>query len=153
MQPVHCDPAIISNWLSMLGDSRGERGFAWPEMRSAGALLAFGTDTPTAPLSPLHNMFIASTRRSALNPPLEPYLPHFALPLADAIIHGTADSAWASRGEGVFGSLRPGLAADFVVLDTDPFTDGLEALLGAQVVQTFARGADISRRTNPGASD
>jgi predicted amidohydrolase YtcJ len=150
MQPVHCDPAIISNWLAMLGDSRGERGFAWPEMRSAGALLAFGTDTPTAPLSPLHNMFIASTRRSALNPPLEPYLPHFALPLADAIIHGTADSAWACRGEGAFGSLRPGLAADFVVLDTDPFTDGPEALLGTQVLRTCARGADIYRRINPG---
>jgi predicted amidohydrolase YtcJ len=96
-------------------------------------------------------MFIASTRRSALNPPLEPYLPRFALPLADAIIHGTADSAWASRGEGVFGSLRPGLAADFVVLDADPFADGPEALLGAHVVQIFARGADISQRANPGA--
>jgi predicted amidohydrolase YtcJ len=146
MQPVHCDPAIISNWLAMLGDSRGERGFAWPEMRSAGAQLVFGTDTPTAPLSPLHNMFIASTRRSALNPPLEPYLPHFALPLGEAIVHGTADSAWACRGDGVFGRLRAGLAADFVVLDADPFTDGPEALLGAQVIQTFSRGAAIYRR-------
>jgi len=146
MQPVHCDPAIISNWLAMLGDSRGERGFAWPEMRAAGATLAFGTDTPTAPLSPLHNMFIASTRRSALNPPLEPYLPHFALPLEDAIIHATADSAWACRGDGAFGRLRAGLAADFVVLDADPFTDGPEALLRAQVIQTSARGAAIGRR-------
>ncbi|MGN6792871.1 MAG: amidohydrolase [Streptosporangiaceae bacterium] len=146
MQPVHCDPAIISNWLAKLGDHRGQRGFAWPELRSAGALLAFGTDTPTAPLSPLHNMFIASTRRSALNPPLAPYLPHFALPLTDAIVHGTASSAWACRGDGAFGRLRPGLAADFVVLDTDPFADGPEALLGAQVVQTFARGTAIYRR-------
>jgi predicted amidohydrolase YtcJ len=146
MQPVHCDPAIISNWLAMLGDSRGERGFAWPEMRSAGAMLAFGTDTPTAPLSPLHNMFIASTRRSALNSPLEPYLPHFALPLSDAIIHGTADSAWACRGDGAFGRLRAGLSADFVVLDADPFIDGPEVLLRAQVVQTCASGAVIYRR-------
>jgi predicted amidohydrolase YtcJ len=91
-------------------------------------------------------MFIASTRRSALNPPLEPYLPHFALPLGEAIVHGTADSAWACRGDGVFGRLRAGLAADFVVLDADPFTDGPEALLGAQVIQTFSRGAAIYRR-------
>jgi predicted amidohydrolase YtcJ len=143
MQPVHCDPAIISNWLARLGDHRGERGFAWPEMRSAGAVLAFGTDTPTAPLFPLHNMFIASTRRSALNPPLEPYLPHFALPLSDAIVHGTADSAWACRGDGVFGRLSPGLSADFVVLDRDPFTDGPEALLAAQVLATYSRGTAI----------
>lgn len=163
MQPVHCDPAIISNWLAMLGDPRGERGFAWPEMRSAGALLAFGTDTPTAPLSPLHNMFIASTRRSALDPTRAPYLPHFALPLADAIAAGTADSAWACRGDGSFGRLRSGLAADFVVLDADPLTAGPEAsgrpagpeaggrpagpeaLLTARVIRTVARGATVHR--------
>ncbi len=145
MQPVHCDPAIISNWLAMLGDHRGDRGFAWPEMTAAGALLAFGTDTPTAPLAPLHNMFIASTRRSALEPPLDPYLPHFALPLDEAIIHGTADAAWACRGDEAFGSLRPGLAADFIVLDCDPFASGPETLLGAKVVQTVAGGTAVHR--------
>ena len=145
MQPVHCDPAIISNWLAMLGDHRGDRGFAWPEMTAAGALLAFGTDTPTAPLSPLHNMFIASTRRSALDPPLDPYLPHFALPLDEAITHGTADAAWACWGDDAFGRIRPGLAADFIVLDTDPFAAGPQALLGAGVVQTVAGGAGVHR--------
>lgn len=145
MQPVHCDPAIISNWLARLGDRRGDRGFAWPEMTAAGALLAFGTDTPTAPLSPLHNMFIASTRRSALDPPLAAYLPHFALPLADAIVHGTADAAWACRGETAFGSLRAGLSADFTVIDADPFADGPEALLGARVLRTVARGRTVHR--------
>jgi predicted amidohydrolase YtcJ len=145
MQPVHCDPAIISNWLARLGDHRGDRGFAWPEMTAAGAVLAFGTDTPTAPLSPLHNMFIASTRRSALDPPLAPYLPHFALPLADAIVHGTADAAWACEGETAFGSLRPGLSADFTVIDVDPFTEGPEVLLGARVLQTVARGRTVHR--------
>jgi hypothetical protein len=145
MQPVHCDPAIIGNWLAMLGDARGERGFAWPEMTGAGALLAFGTDTPTAPLSPLHNMFIASTRRSALSPPLAPYLPHFALPLADAIAAGTAGAARACRGDGSFGMLRSGLAADFIVLDADPLTGGPEVLLTARVVRTVARGAAVHR--------
>ena len=145
MQPVHCDPAIIGNWLAMLGDARGERGFAWPEMTAAGALLAFGTDTPTAPLAPLHNMFIACTRRSALNPPLAPYLPHLALPLADAIEAGTAGAARACRGDGSFGRLRPGLAADFVVLDADPFVDGPESLLTAHVARTVARGATVHR--------
>jgi predicted amidohydrolase YtcJ len=145
MQPVHCDPAIISNWLAMLGDSRGDRGFAWPQMTAAGALLAFGTDTPTAPLSPLHNMFIASTRRSALDPPLPPYLPHFALPLAAAIAAGTADAAWACRGEDGFGSLKPGRSADFTVLDSDPFADGPEVLLSARVLQTVARGRTVHR--------
>lgn len=143
MQPVHADPAIIGNWLARLGDHRCERGFAWPEMTASGALLAFGTDTPTAPLSPLHNMFIASTRQSALNPPLPAYLPHFALPLAEALIHGTADAARACRAESEFGRLSPGLAADLVVLDTDPFTHGPESLLTARVIQTIAGGETV----------
>ncbi|WP_219417720.1 amidohydrolase [Pseudonocardia nigra] len=140
MQPVHADPAIRDNWAAMLGDARAERAFAWPEMTAAGARLAFGTDAPTAPHPPLPNMFIASTRRSALRPELPALQPHLALPLADAVRHATADSAWACRAEDAVGSLRPGLLADFVVLDRDPFAVAPDALLGTGVVRTVVGG-------------
>ncbi|MGH3951990.1 MAG: amidohydrolase, partial [Pseudonocardiaceae bacterium] len=140
MQPVHADPAIRDNWAAMLGDARAERGFAWAEMTEVGARLAFGTDAPTAPHSPLPNMFIASTRRSALNPELPALQPHFALSLADAVRHGTADSAWACRTEESLGCLRAGLLADFIVLDGDPFDADPESLLRVQVLRTVVDG-------------
>jgi predicted amidohydrolase YtcJ len=140
MQPVHCDPAIMPNWLAMLGEPRSSRGFAWPEHLAAGSTLAFGTDTPTAPHQALPNMYIASTRRSPGHPDLAPHRPDFALPLADAIGHATRDAAWASFAEDEVGMLRAGHRADLVVLDTDPFRDGPAALLDANVVLTVAGG-------------
>lgn len=140
MQPVHADPAIWANWAAMLGDERVERGFAWPEYRDAGALLAFSTDAPTAPHAALPNLFIAATRRSALDPSLPAIQPHFALPLAEALTHATRDAAAASLEEDVRGSLAPGLAADFAVIDVDPFVEGVDALLTARVVRTVVAG-------------
>lgn len=143
MQPVHADPAVRDNWAAMLGDARAERGFAWPEMTASGARLAFGTDAPTAPHPPLPNMYVASTRRSALKPGLPALQPHFALPTAEAIIHATADSAWACRAEESVGSLRPGMLADFVVLDGDPFAADPESLLRSRVARTVVDGRPV----------
>lgn len=144
MQPVHADPAIRENWAAMLGDARAERGFAWPEMTAAGARLAFGTDAPTAPHPPLPNMFVASTRRSALDPDLPALDAHLALPLAEAITHGTADSAWACRAEDSHGMLRAGLLADVIVLDRDPFADS-EALRDTRVLRGIVGGRTVWR--------
>lgn len=143
MQPVHADPAIFDNWVAMLGDERVDRAFAWPEFVDAGALLAFSTDAPTAPHEALHNMYVAATRRSALDPSFEPSLPGFALPLAEAIGHATRDAA-ASCGDGdARGRLAAGLAADFAVLDVDPFAEGEASLLTARVIRTVVAGATV----------
>jgi predicted amidohydrolase YtcJ len=141
MQPVHADPAIADNWVAMLGDERADRGFAWPEYVDAGALLAFSTDAPTAPHEALHNLYVASTRKSALDPSFPPANPGFALPLAEAIGHATRDAA-ASCGDGdARGRLVAGLAADFAVLDVDPFAEGEASLLTARVLRTVVAGA------------
>ena len=143
MQPVHTDAAVRPNWNAMLGDERVERGFAWPEYEAAGALLAFSTDAPTAPYSALHNLFVAVTRGSALDPELAPNEPHLALPLASAIGHATRDSA-ASVGDGdSLGVIAPGFTADFAVIDVDPFTAGDRSLLDARVVRTVIEGRTV----------
>ena len=108
----------------MLGDYRVNRAYPWPEFTEAGAVLALGSDAPTAPHPPLPNMFIATTRRSAIDPSLAPNLPKYALPLADALAHATRDAAYSCRWEDVTGQLVRGKAADFVVLKQDPFTEG-----------------------------
>lgn len=114
-------------------------------------MLAFGSDAPTAPHPPLPNMHIAMTRRPATDPQLEPNLPHYALPPAEALAHGTRDAAYACRWDGLTGRLVPGLAADFVTLDCDPFTQSADALLRTHVRSTFVAGEErfsprVSRR-------
>jgi predicted amidohydrolase YtcJ len=143
MQPVHADPAIQENWREKLGDSRIDRGFPWPEMTKAGAPLVFGTDSPTSPHPPLPNMFIAATRRSALDPNLPANIPGYAIPLDESIVHATRDAAWACRSEDQYGSIAAGLWADFVVLDRDVFERPLDELLEARVVRTVVGGRTV----------
>jgi predicted amidohydrolase YtcJ len=143
MQPVHVDPAYLDNWIELLGPERAERGFAWPEYLANGTTLAFGTDTPTAAHHPLPNMYIAATRRSPSVAGAVPLRPDFALPLDQSVVHATHDSAWASFEETRRGSLRAGLAADFVVLAGDPFRDGPATLLTTAVVRTVVAGVTV----------
>jgi predicted amidohydrolase YtcJ len=140
MQPVHADPAIFENWVAMLGDDRVERAFPWPEYEEAGALLAFSTDSPTAPHHALANMYVASTRASALDPAVAAVQPQHAVPLENAIAHATRDAA-ESVGDGrLRGRIAPGLAADLAILDADVFADGPASLLRARVVETIVAG-------------
>lgn len=129
MQPVHADPAIQDTWRSMLGDHRCERAFPWTEFTEAGATLALSTDAPTAPHQPLPNMYIAATRRSALDPALEANLPRYALELADAFCHATRDAAYSCRAEDRQGRIATGYLADFTVLDTNPLQADAAELL------------------------
>ena len=145
MQPVHSDPAIFDNWVQMLGDDRVDRAFPWPEYEDAGALLAFSTDSPTAPHAALANMYVAATRASALVPSVAAVQPQYALPLERAIAHATRDAA-ASVGDGGWrGRIAPGHAADLVVLDTDVFAEGPSSLLRAGVVRTIVAGRTVYR--------
>lgn len=143
MQPVHADPSIQANWRAMLGDDRVERGYPWPEMTAAGAPLVFGTDSPTSPQPPLPNMFVAATRRSALEPGAPANLPHYAVPLAESIEHATRDAAWACRAEHDYGRLAAGLHADFIVLDRDVFAADVDELLEARVLRTVVGGRTV----------
>lgn len=143
VQPVHSDPAIQDNWRAMLGDDRVDRGYPWREFAEAGATLALGTDAPTAPFDPLPNLFVAATRRSALNPGEESNVPGNAMAMADALRRATRDAAFAARWDGTLGVLRQGAVADFAVLDADPFRDGAQAFLTAKVVRTVAHGETV----------
>ncbi|EEY16594.1 amidohydrolase family protein [Verticillium alfalfae VaMs.102] len=71
IQPVHADPAILRAWPRLIGSERCKRAFAYREMADAGALMALGSDSPTAPWAPLQNVYVASTRRSAREPEYE----------------------------------------------------------------------------------
>lgn len=143
MQPVHCDPAILGNWASLLGPERAARGFAWTEFIQHGALLAFSTDAPTAPHDAFNNLYAAVTRRSSTEPSLPAYHPEYAVPRGDAIIHATRDSAASCFDDRVRGSLVAGLAADFVVLDRDPFSGDADELLSTRVIRTVVAGRTV----------
>jgi predicted amidohydrolase YtcJ len=146
MQPVHADPAIQDNWRDMLGPDRSSAGFPAAALVASGARLVLGTDAPTAPYAPLPNLFIATTRRSALDPSLPPNEPKNALPLQDAITYATAHAAWSCFAEDRLGSIAPGRQADFVVVDPNVIETDPEQLLDAMVLQTVVGGRTVYRQ-------
>jgi predicted amidohydrolase YtcJ len=146
MQPVHADPAIQDNWRDMLGPERSPGGFPAAALVASGARLVLGTDAPTAPYAPLPNLFIATTRRSALDPSLPANEPKNALPLQDAIAYATAHAAWSCFADDRLGSIAPGHHADFVVVDPDVTENDPERLLDAVVLQTVVGGRTVHRK-------
>ncbi|KQR00442.1 hypothetical protein ASF72_16490 [Arthrobacter sp. Leaf141] len=141
VQPVHADPAIQPNWRAQIGDDRIEHGYPWRSFSDAGALVAFGTDAPTAPHEALVNLYIATTRKSVIDPELPANTPHSAIPADQALRHATVDSATSYAVEDRIGHLRRGYLADLVVLSRHPFEPG--GLRENTVVWTFSAGRII----------
>src|SRR5690606_8481657 len=120
IQPVHADPAILRAWPRLLGEHRCARAFPYSEFVSGGAVLALGSDAPTAPHLPLPNLYVATTRRSYREPECEEVVnPEFALTVCQAVAGATHGSAYSCFADEWTGSLRTGLKADFVVAEVE----------------------------------
>jgi predicted amidohydrolase YtcJ len=153
LQPVHADPIYVPNWRKMLNeDERCDRAFPWSEYVEADALMAFGSDAPTAPHHCFPNIYTATTRQSGLDVSHPPStddriksLSRFCIGLEKAIQNYTLGSAYSCQSSGFCGSLEPGKSADFCVLEIDPFRNGLETLREAQegVRETWLCGEKV----------
>lgn len=141
IQPVHADPVILQAWPKLLGEKRSARAFPYKEFLSGGAVLALGSDSPTAPYAPLGNLYTATTRRSARQPEnMTTVNSEAALTLAAAVSAATHGAAYSCFAEKRIGRLEAGLKADFVVLDLE-WTP--EKLLSGRLCQTWFEGRKV----------
>jgi predicted amidohydrolase YtcJ len=139
IQPVHADPAILKAWPRLLGEHRCGRAFAYREFSDLGAPLALGSDAPTAPHTPLGNIYVGTTRRSYREPEMETTVnPHFALGLCEAVAAATEGAAYSCFDDHRIGVLKQGHKADFVVVEMEWEK---EKLMEARVVETWFDGA------------
>ncbi|KAI5459607.1 amidohydrolase 3 [Mariannaea sp. PMI_226] len=140
IQPVHADPSILQDWPKLLGEDRCKRAFAYREFADAGALMAIGSDSPTSPWLPMHNLYVATTRQSSRKPGYGKTVnEHFRLGLCESIVAATEGAA-RSVFEHRTGSLEVGKLADFVIVDMD--MDPAK-LLEAKVKETWFEGRQV----------
>jgi predicted amidohydrolase YtcJ len=137
MQPNHLLTDMA--WApARLGPEREKYAYAWKSFLDAGVPLAFGTDYPVEPITPFRGVYCAVTRMNEAG--TQTFHPEQKLTLSQALDAYTQGSAYAEFAEPWKGKLAPGYAADFVVLDRDPFAVTPTAILATNVVKTVVAG-------------
>jgi len=140
MQPNHL--LTDMNWaFSRIGAERAKYSYAWAEFLKNGVILAFGTDYPVEPITPLRGLYAAVTRKNEAR--TAEYVPQQKLTVEQAIAAYTTGAAYAEFAEAEKGTLAPGKLADFVVLDRDVTRIAPAEILGTKVLRTVVGGKTV----------
>jgi hypothetical protein len=119
MQPTHATSDMY--WAEdRVGPERIEGAYAWRTLRDSGAALACGSDFPVERANPFHGLHAAVARQDAEGWPEGGWRPTERMTREEALACFTRDAAAAAGMADEVGTLKPGLRADFLILDADP---------------------------------
>ncbi len=139
MQPYHA--IDDGRWAEKrLGHERARSSYAWRSILDAGAVLAFGSDWPVAPLDPLLGIYAAVTRATLDGRNPGGWFPEQRLTVEEALRSYTRGCAFAAFEEKDQGTISPGQLADLVVLSDDLFRSPPERIKDARVEITIVGG-------------
>ncbi len=142
MQPVHqTSDRLMAE--ARLDPPRLAGAYAWRSIAGTGAVLAFGSDAPVESPDPFAGMAAAYTRQDAAGEPFGGWLPGERVTREAALLGFTHGGAYAGFAEDRFGRLEPGLWADFVIVDRDPFLATPAELRETRVLQTWVGGERV----------
>lgn len=142
MQPYHA--IDDGRWAEpLIGPERVKTTYAFRTLLDTGAKLAFGSDWPVAPATPLEGIYAAVTRRTLDDKNPDGWVPEQKISVEEALRAYTSDAAYASFEEDTRGTLEPGKLADFVVLDHDITTIDPVDIRNTRVLQTYVGGRKV----------
>lgn len=139
MQPFHVIDDGRWAW-KRLDEKRLKGTYAFRTILDTGGMLAFGSDSPVAPLNPILGVYAAVTRRTLDDKNPNGWLPEQKISVAETIKAFTWGSAFAEFQEGDKGTLAVGKLADFVIISDDIFTIDPVKIRDAKVVMTLVNG-------------
>lgn len=117
MQPPHPPGSMglpLEPTVSRIGRKRWPLAYAWRALKSAGARIVFASDWPVSPIDPIAGMQAAMVRK-----PWAETDPDQSFTLHEALASYTVEGAYAGFMERRKGMLKPGYAADLVILSGD----------------------------------
>ncbi len=142
MQPYHA--IDDGRWAEeVIGAERIKTTYAFRSLLDAGAMLAFGSDWPVAPATPIEGIYAAVTRRTLDDRNPDGWVPEQKISVEQALKAYTVNGAYASFDEKIKGSLEPGKLADFVVLSDDITVIDPAMIRDTRVLQTYVGGKKV----------
>jgi predicted amidohydrolase YtcJ len=139
MQPFHIIDDGRWAW-KRLDEKRLKGTYAFRTLLDSGAILAFGSDSPVAPLNPLYGVYGAVTRRTLDDKNPNGWIPEQKISVEETVRAFTWGSAFAEFQENVKGTIEEGKLADFVILSEDIFTIDPVKIRDVIVVLTVVDG-------------
>ena len=145
MQPFH----IIDDgrWAWKRLDAPRLKGtYAFRTILDSGGVLAFGSDSPVAPLNPIWGVYAAVTRRTLDDKNPNGWIPEQKITVDETVRAFTWGSAYAEFQDSEKGTLAPGMLADFVVLSDDIFLIDPTKIRDVTVLKTVVNGKVVFER-------
>ncbi len=142
MQPTHATSDMP--WAEKrLGKARLAGAYAWQRFIHAGVPLAFGSDFPVESPNPLPGIYAAVTRQDLDGNPPGGWLPDQRVSREQALAGFTTGAAYAEFMENKVGALKPGMRADFVILDADPMNVPVRRIADIKPLSTWVDGKPV----------
>jgi predicted amidohydrolase YtcJ len=141
---VH-EPQMDEFTIPFLGPERSARQYPFGDLLRSGAGLAAGSDWAVSSANPLWGIHVAVNRTlppGAGDPATEPLLPGQALSLGEALAAYTAGSAQVNNLDAT-GAIEPGMLADLIVVDRDPFAGPSGEIGDTTVLLTYVGGERV----------
>lgn len=145
VQPYHA--IDDGRWAQVrIGPERTKTTYAFRSLMDSGAVVAFGSDWPVAPLVPLVGIYAAVTRRTIDGKNPNGWMPQEKVSVAQAVQAYTVNAAYAEGEEKLKGAIRAGQLADVVVLSRNIFNIDPVEIEDVKVDLTLLGGKSVYRR-------
>ena len=134
MQPPHA-PLREDETTVGIGPDRAGMAYAWRTIADTGAVVAFSSDWPIVPISPLAGIQAAMTRQNWVAG-----LPDQRLTLQEVLAAYTCNGAYVGFAEGLTGTIRTGMKADLALLSADIENTAIDRIGALEVDLTLFDG-------------
>jgi predicted amidohydrolase YtcJ len=142
MQPYHA--IDDGQWAErVIGAERAQTTYPVRSLLDSGARIAFGSDWPVAPATPLEGIYAAVTRRTLDGAHPDGWIPEQRIGVEEALRAYTRNAAFASFDESEKGTIERGKLADFVMIDGDVTRLPPEEVRSARVTMTVVGGRAV----------